>query len=214
MLWFAMLLPSGELPAGIARGGALLLLLSGIAFAAACRRRPGWRPAALAAVAGFCGMIVEAVVLLRFQAESGTLYGWLGLLLTCFMAGLAAGALAFDRLAKGVPGRLWGVSLLASVALLALAVAAASAWAPAAFRLAPSAALLAAGAALTAALFSYASRVRHGEAGAGIAALYASDLLGGCLGSILAGLALIPLYGAGPVALGTALLALASILLV
>ncbi|HEX9187847.1 MAG TPA: hypothetical protein VGB87_12275 [Vicinamibacteria bacterium] len=196
------------------RAGIWLLGLAGAALLFA-RLRPARRRAALAAVAGFAGMVAEGVVLLRYQAESGALYQDIGLLLTAFMAGLAAGAFAFDRAAAGTGrvGRTLGAALLGGLALLlggvALAAAAGGAW----FRLGPAAALLAASGALVSGVFGYASRLGGADQENAAAPVYAADLLGGCLGSVLAGLLLVPLLGAGATAAGTAIVAAAALIL-
>jgi predicted membrane-bound spermidine synthase len=80
------------------------------------------------------------------------------------------------------------------------------------FRMGPAAAILCLCGALVAGLFGYASRMGVDDQGAVVSPLYAADLLGGCLGSFLAGLLLLPLLGAGATAAGMALLALAAIL--
>lgn len=213
MLWLGMLLPSGEISDGAIR--ILAWVTAGLAATGllASRVLPGGRRLAIAALGGLGGMVAESVVLLRFQADSGALYGQLGLLLTSFMGGLAAGAFAFDRLAdsteKGARRR--GGLLLASFAALEALIAGAGESGAPAFGLGFSAALLFSAGALSAALFAHASRMPAGGRKPALSGIYAADLLGGCLGSLLAGLVLIPLFGTGPVCLGTALLALAAI---
>ena len=215
LLWLGRFVPALE-RAGPPdrRAGLLLLGLAGAALLAA-RLRPAGRRAALAAVAGFGGMVAEAVVLLRYQAESGALYQDIGLLLTAFMAGLAAGAFVFAR-AAAAPRRVarpCGTALLAGLALLLAGIGLAAAGGGAWFRLGPAAALLAASGALVSAIFGYASRLGAAEPGSAAAPVYAADLLGGCLGSVLAGLLLIPLFGAGATAAGTAAVAAAALIL-
>ncbi len=215
LLWLGKFVPSLE-RAGTPdrRVGLLLLGLAGAALLTA-RLRPAGRRAALAAVAGFGGMVAEAVVLLRYQAESGALYQDIGLLLTAFMAGLSAGAFAFDR-AAAPPRRIarpWGAALLAGLALLLAGTGVVAAGGGAWFRLGPAAGLLAASGALVSAVFGYASRLGAAEQNGAAAPVYAADLLGGCVGSVLAGLVLIPLFGAGATAAGTAALAAAALVL-
>src|SRR5512139_492441 len=114
LLWLEKFLPGVTAPGvGDHRLPYILLGLAG-AILAISRFRPAWKRAALVAVAGFGGMATESVVLLRYQAEFGSLYQDIGLLLTSFMVGLAAGALAFDRLAAACPPvmRWWGSVLL------------------------------------------------------------------------------------------------------
>jgi spermidine synthase len=221
LLWLERFFP-GAGGGGAMEGGAgprIGLLLPALAAAllalyCLCRRRfPRWRGPALAAAAGFAGMALEAVVLLRFQAETGSLYRDIGLLLTSFMAGLAAGALLYDRLAgpRPAPRQGWRIALpfilCGALSVLAGGVSLAAEGGGFLFRLAPAAALLFAGAALTGALFAHASRVGGEERPA---PLYAADLAGGCLAALLAGLWLIPVLGVGATAAGVALLAVAA----
>jgi spermidine synthase len=213
LLWIGMLLPSGEPSAGAVRRAGLLA--AGLAAAAllAARFRAGFGRVAVAAAGGAGGMVAESVVLLRFQSGSGALYGEIGLLLTSFMAGLAAGAFAFDRFAGAGGGRSrrTGAALLGALALLEMGIAAAGATGVPAFGLAQSALWLSAAGALSASLFACASRMPTGGRGTGPFALYAADLAGGCAGSLVAGLLLVPLFGTGAVLSGTAFLALLAI---
>jgi len=214
LLWLEKFLPGLDVPGIADRRAGFALLALAAAVLAASRLRPAWRRAALVAVAGFGGMATESVVLLRYQAESGSLYQDIGLLLTSFMAGLAAGALAFDRLAAVRPPvrRWWGVALLVALAALEGALALGAEGGGFLFRMGPAATILCLCGALVAGLFGYASRVGVDDQGAVVSPLYAADLLGGCLGSFLAGLLLLPLLGAGATSAGMALLALAAIL--
>ena len=214
LLWLGKFVPALERAGPPDRRAGIFLVLAAGGALLLARRRPAARRAALAAVAGFGGMVAEGVVLLRYQAESGALYQDIGLLLTAFMAGLAAGAFAFDRAAgAGRIGRPWGVLLLGGLAILlgglGLASAAGGAW----FRLGPAAAILVASGAVVSGIFGYASRAGAADQGGVAAPVYAADLLGGCVGSILAGLVLVPLLGAGATAAGTAVLAAAAMVL-
>ncbi len=215
LLWLGKFIPALDRPGPADRRSGLWLLGLAGAVLLAARLRPAGRRAALAAVAGFGGMVAEGVVLLRYQAESGALYQDIGLLLTAFMAGLAGGAFAFDRAAAGLPelGRPWRAALLAMFALLLAALAVASAAGGAWFRLAPAAAFLAAAGALVAGIFGCASRLGARDGREAVAPVYAADMLGGCLGSVLAGLFLVPMLGAGTTAAGTAAVAAAALIL-
>ena len=87
------------------------------------RLRPAWRRGLLAAVAGFLGIVSEAVLILAYQAKEGVLYQDIGLLLAAFMAGLALGAPVLRDLILGTGVRKkwvrgWGVALLAGFGLL------------------------------------------------------------------------------------------------
>jgi spermidine synthase len=175
-----------------------------------CRRRPGCRRALLAAVAGFAGMILETTLILNYQIQRGVLYQDLGLLLTAFMAGLAAGAALMAR--RRAPGRMTGGALLAGLAALAV-LAYLLLEAGMVGGLPSSSLLLLAAGMLVAAIFSHASLHRMPDQRLVISPLYASDLLGGAIGSLAATLFLIPAFGLPVSALLTAALVATSILL-
>jgi spermidine synthase len=181
-----------------------------------CRRRPGCQAGLLAASAGFMGMVLETAIILAYQVKSGVLYQDLGLLLTMFMAGLAAGAWCLDRWSRrwaGLVPRRVGLLLGLSFGALNLLVARLLVT-PAAGTLWVAVSLLWAGGFLVAALFAFASLHRRVEQRLVISPLYAADLLGGCLGSVLASLFLIPVLGLGPAVLAMALVAGLTLLLI
>lgn len=181
------------------------------------RRRPAARAAMLAGVSGFCGMLLETVLLLAYQARSGALYERIGLLLMAFMAGLAAGAWLVAALAP--PGRSRrAVRALAVVMLLVLAAAAAT-----------TAALVAAGAAMSllvtgiallvggmsvGGVFACAAATSEDRSGGAAGRLYGADLWGGAVGSLAGSLALVPLAGLVPTSWVVAGLGLLALLLV
>ena len=176
-------------------------------------------------------MIIETTLILHYQARSGVLFQDIGLLLTSFMAGLAAGSFAVDRWSRGetrdVSGRLaagsrkpprpltcrHGVAILATFAIFNVAVALAVHRGVAA-GLAGTALLLAWSGALVAAVFAYVSLRGVGDQSRIIAPLYAADLVGGSIGAVLGSLLLIPLAGLEASAVWMAvLMALALVLL-
>ena len=215
LLWLGKFIP-GLGDAGPPDGRTLpILLVLVVGALLVARLRVAWRRAGLVVVAGFGGMVAEAVVLLRYQAESGSLYQDIGILLTCFMLGLAAGAFALDRAATTRPrvGRWWGAALLLGLALFSCGLAAAAETGGAFFRLGPSSLALGIAGALVAGILGFASRQGVDDQQSVISRLYAADLLGGCVGSILAGLLLIPLFGVVATAAGMAVLAIAALAL-
>jgi spermidine synthase len=179
------------------------------------RRQPLLRRSLLAAFAGFAGMILETAVILNYQIQRGILFQDLGILLTAFMAGLALGAAALDWLARRGEKlvRAAGVALLAALAVSGLALAALLRSGAVANLLSSIAALLVCGS-LVAALFAYVSLHRRPDQRAVVSPLYASDLVGGCVGSLVASLFLIPALGMPASALLTACLVLFAFLLV
>jgi spermidine synthase len=212
LLWLGRITGGAQrarLPGRSAALGALGAIAALVLAAAALRRG---RRVALIGNASMVGMMIEAVVLLRYQAEAGALYRDIGLLLTSFMVGLAVGAGAYDRArARAGPARSWwGAIPVAGLALLAAGLAA-SIRAGQPTGLASSAALLVATGAAVAAVFAAASRPGGDEAGAG--ALYAADLVGGCAGSLLAVGLLVLVLGVDGTALGAAGLAAVSLVL-
>ncbi len=213
-LWLDRFLPARRIPFPPARTAAIVLPALSLLLILLARRRSSARRVALAGAAGFAGMAVEGVVLLRFQAETGSLYQDIGLLLTSFMAGLSAGAFLFDRAAASREvRRAWGAGIVLGLSALCGGLALAAERAGFLFRLVPSAAFLASAAMLTAALFSFAGRHGLDRPEEAVGPLYAADLAGGCAGSVLAGLLLVPLFGAAWTAGGVALLAAVALLL-
>lgn len=190
-----------------------VILAVGLIFLA--RRRPGLRRCLLAGAAGFAGMTLEAALLLQYQTRSGVLYQDLGVLLMAFMAGLAAGAGAFTRLAaKGDERRVWTLGIAALAALAALGLAAALLLRfglPAG--LVTVALFLAAAGFFVAAAFAYATLAGRPEQRLIVGPLYAADLAGGCLASLVAGLATIPMLGIPSTAALAGAAALAALLM-
>ncbi len=186
--------PGIRLPA---LGGALLLVLVAVLTR---RRRSAAGGPGLVLVAGWYGMLLESVLVLGYQTASGVLYRDLGLLLTMFMGGLTAGAWLPDHVGRRGSGRgpVRLVLILAAVPAVLTVV-----MTPGGGGLLVTSLLLVACGAATGALFALAAAA--GGAGrkspTGIGSLYAVDLLGGCLGSILGSLLLMPVLGLGVTAL-------------
>jgi spermidine synthase len=182
-----------------------------------------FRPVPLAMfAAGFASTSLQIVLLLAYQILYGSLYRQLGLLITLFMAGLAAGAFLIQRL--GTIGSCSGTRESAAemrlshesryrfmdrkgvLAILSLLLAAFAALLPALLR-----AFSALGAlpwvqmsiyfltfvlaALVGAMFPLAARAEGKTAATAAATLYAADFLGASLGALLVSALLIPLLG-------------------
>ncbi|MBN1653344.1 MAG: hypothetical protein JXA30_06160 [Deltaproteobacteria bacterium] len=181
------------------------------------RRLPAARRVLLAFIAGFIGMLAESVLIMNYQARSGVLYQDLGLLLTLFMAGLALGAAAFDRLRRKrwIQPRLavWlGFAILLAFVSLSLYNVWLLTWQVEKPLFYNGAGLFVSGA-LVAALFAYASPHALSEQRRLLPSLYAADLLGGCLGSAASSLLLLPILGLINTTLLTIALALAALFL-
>jgi spermidine synthase len=175
----------------------LLLTISGLILALSLlvRRRTSIRATLLAGTAGLCGMLVETVLILYYQAKTGILYQNIGLLLTLFMLGLMLGALVWDQaLRHRGASRLGGVLTVTAFALILLVAM----WmmnANGEASLLTTGSLLVLSGAAVAALFSNASAL-PGQGRAGTASrLYAADLIGGGIGTLVASLIWIPFVG-------------------
>lgn len=182
------------------------------------RLQPAWRRGLLAAVAGFLGIVSEAVLILAYQAKEGVLFQDIGILLAAFMAGLALGALVLRDLIQGTGTRNkwvrgWGVALLAGFSLLDF-TAIGTVTVGAVGGLLLTAGLLAATGFLVGGLFAYAGLCGVREQKRVIGPLYAADLIGGSLGALFGSLALIPIFGLAGTLKGMILLAVCALLLI
>jgi spermidine synthase len=164
------------------------------------RRRERLRRPMLVGTTAFLGMVLETLLLLHYQVKNGVLFQDLGVLLMSFMAGLAAGAFALDRMMGWGGAGHRGKSKSLGIGLVGLFVPLAG-WivfrshANAEMRLPETAILLAISGFLVSAVFAYASMTDSGPSSGSVAPLYSADLIGGCFGSLLASLILVPLFG-------------------
>lgn len=198
MIWLSKLLPSAqywhfEIPK-IGSGQSVLWIaaLSVAVFLLTCMRWP-MRRILLMGIAGCAGMILETVLLLYFQTKNGILYQDIGLLLTGFMAGMALGAFGVDKISRN-PSRFFGGSLFAGFALLSGAIGWRIASASSA-TLAECFAYLVLTGILVSAIFAFGGTHGKEDQSKAVTPLYAADLIGGCLGSLLASLYLVPMAG-------------------
>jgi len=200
MLWLSKFYPDLAVMSGADRGagwwlsgGAALAVAGAVVW---LRRRPQRRLTGFLFGAGFIGMVLETILLLRYQVANGVMFQQVGWLLTCFMAGLAVGGWATWRIPQPAPaasvhGRR-GRMLMA-----ALFVVAGSVWATSpvpAGLIATSLMLLAAGFAVGA-CFAFASAMWPGDRQRAGSSLYAADVAGGSAGAVLATLVLVPVLG-------------------
>jgi spermidine synthase len=172
----------------------------------------------LVAVAGFLGMVLETILILYYQVKHGVLYQDIGLLLMSFMTGLALGAMIIDRVMVRMIDRQkllrwYGVGLLIGFCLLCAVIATKVTMSTTA-GLAQTSWILAAAGFLVAGIFAYTSLYGIQDQKSIISPLYSADLIGGCLGSLLGSLILIPLAGLDVTTRGMILLAVFSLLLV
>jgi len=210
-LWLAKFFPRAAFPEQSIPGPRLLLglvpvilvFLGGAVFLV--RSVPSGRWLLLAGLAGFCGMMLQNVLLLHYQVKDGALYQDIGVLMASFMAGMALGALLpLSRIPLSARGRgraLLGI-FLALVILIQFALLR-----PSGLGLPLMAVLQALSGFFAGALFAHAARSVPAGGRALISPLYAADLAGGAAGAILGGLILIPAAGlAVPVAIAGVLI--------
>jgi hypothetical protein len=224
MIWLSKFVPT-LINRGFARSqtGVLLMSLAGLIIAtglfALIRSIAKVRRAALVAVAGFAGMVMETVLILHYQVKSGVLYQDIGVLLTLFMTGLAVGSAVVHKTARYADTegydvrRMWGYSLLVGFAVLNAAFVGMVYFTQTAGLGVISLLLFLTGF-LVAGVFAYASLAGIKNQKAVVSPLYAADLIGGCIGSLAASLLLIPFLGMLQSAALVAILSIAALLLV
>jgi spermidine synthase len=198
MVWLSKFSPSSNLldfsfgemsriryATGLIALGLLALLLPRLRWPA--------RRAILAGIAGFAGMVLETILFLHFQTKSGILFQDIGILLTGFMAGLAMGALAVSRI-KQHASKILGVAMILGLALLCALIGMGIDSGRSAGLIGILALLFLTGF-FVAGIFAFAGLHEASDQRKLIAPLYSADLLGGCIGSLLASLILAPIAG-------------------
>lgn len=179
---------------------------------------PNWRRILLVAIAGFLGMVLETVLILYYQVKCGVLYQDIGILLMSFMGGLALGALTIHMLMARIldtkRGAHWySVGLVAGFCLLCVVISTKISMS-ALIGLGQTSVLLAAAGFCVAGIFAYASLHKIKDQRSIISPLYAADLIGGCFGSLLGSLILIPIFGMDVSTKGMLIMSVFSLLLV
>jgi spermidine synthase len=175
----------------------VLIIVIGIFFIA--RKFIGMKRFVFVLAAGFIGMILEIILILLYQNKNGILFRDIGILLMMFMVGLSVGSLCVNKFFVKIynqkkENRILGTSLLLGFALLTVIVyffIKADLIANLVFI---SAVLLLDGM-FVAGIFSFVSLYKVENQQAVISQLYTADLIGGSLGSLLASLVLIPVFG-------------------
>ena len=154
-------------------------------------------PALVVFAGGFAASALELVLLLGFQILYGSVYRQLGVIVTAFMAGLAAGAWWMNRRRGRAPAASL-IRLALGIALFALLLPVALGMlGRAAFGAAPVVIpVLTFGLAVLVGIeFPVASRADAADAATTAGRLYAADFIGASLGALLASTLLIPLAG-------------------
>jgi hypothetical protein len=144
-------------------------------------------------IGGLAGMSLETVLLLYFQIKSGILYQDIGILLTGFMAGLAIGAFAVEKMSAR-PTKFVGFALLGSFVVLSGLIgwsikSGLGAGLSGCFGFLIMTGFLVSG------IFAYAALQEPDDQFTAITPLYVADLIGGCFGSLLTSLVLAPMAG-------------------
>jgi spermidine synthase len=176
-----------------------------------------FRKSMLVFTSGLIGMILEIILILHYQNKNGILFRDIGFLLMAFMIGLSLGAYVVQQIyiKKGNDGRLPGIS---SALILALALLSASIYLLIKYDLIDSlffiSVVLLLDGIIVAAIFSFVSLDKIAYRDSLITRLYSADLIGGCFGSLIASLILIPVYGLLSSALLMAILALCSLVFI
>lgn len=150
------------------------------------------------ATTGFASIAMELVVLLLFQVHAGYVYRSYGLMVTVFMAGLAVGAWGSNIRLRTQDRRANRYSLIAldgAVAALALSAAWATACGAAWRNVAVLYLFLFAVACVSGAQFPVAAALGTRSVRRVAGGLYAADLGGAAVGSVLCALMLIPALG-------------------
>ncbi|MFH1197933.1 MAG: hypothetical protein V1720_19685 [bacterium] len=149
---------------------------------------------------GFIGMVLETIIIINYQVKSGILYQNIGLLITMFMIGLAAGSFMIDRIITKTQNRnsktkKWiGVSIvfgLSLVSLLYYLLISNSV----SLELVGSSLFLILSGFFVSGVFAYASIENIVDQTKVVAPLYSADVLGGAVASVVVMLLLIPAMG-------------------
>lgn len=151
--------------------------------------------AVLVFTAGLIGMILEIILILLYQNKNGILFRDIGFLLMAFMVGLSLGSYITQKLFMPTKNKLLlGIFLVFGFSLLNISI-----YYLIKFDLMSSLPFISAALLLdglfVAGIFSFASLYNIENRQAVISPLYSADLIGGCFGSLIASLILIPVYG-------------------
>ena len=193
----------------------VLFLICVGAFRFMGKGKPMRRGVLLVFCAAFVGMVMETQLLLYYQVKQGVLFQNIGVLLMVFMAGMTAGALALARGSKGGKRAFRGgkkarwlfAGFIGSNAVFLLLV-----FFDIAAGIAVVSALLFVAGFLVSAVLAHESLFVDSDQQKVLSPLYASDLAGGCAGSLAGSLFFIPFLGMEFTALSIMFLAAAAFL--
>ena len=149
--------------------------------------------------AGFIGMTIEIILILLYQNKNGILFRDIGLLIMAFMVGLSLGSYLINKIITIIKDRIkiqdWiggllfvGFSILILIVYFFIKVDFMnSLWII--FFILLLVGMFVSG------IFAFASLYKVTNQQIVITQLYTADLIGGCLGSLVASLLLVPIYG-------------------
>ncbi len=150
----------------------------------------------ITAIIGFAGLAFNVLLILAYQTIFGYIYERIGLALAAFMLGLAIASMIFNHFLQKLPEHLWLTAILLLVASTALVtpsvlsfIADSSSQSLLFSLIAWSGAILGAAFPLLCQAYSAIHKHKH------LASVYAADLMGGMLGSILLSGLMVPLLG-------------------
>lgn len=181
-----------------------------------------WRRAGkivLVFMAGFTGMLMETNFILHYQVKNGVLFQNIGILLMMFMAGLSVGSYMIYAISQrsmkiyGIILKQIGVWLLVGFVITNLTFIWLLEMNYSSGTITIAIFMFLTGF-LVAGTFAYASLAGVREQKIIVSPLYASDLIGGCLGSLLGSLILIPFLGMETSALWLIVIVMATLFLI
>ena len=193
----------------------VFLLLCVVAFPFIGKGKSMRRGVLLVFSAAFVGMVMETQLLLYYQVKQGVLYQNIGVLLMVFMTGMTAGALTLARRGKGARRAFRGgktARWLFAGFVGANAIFLALIFFEIAAGIVVVSALLFAAGFLVSAVLAHESLFVDSDQQKVLSPLYASDLAGGCAGSLAGSLFFIPFLGMDFTALSMMFLATTAIL--
>jgi hypothetical protein len=163
------------------------------------RRFVGVRRFTLVFIAGFIGMILEIILILLYQNKNGVLFRDIGLLLMVFMFGLFLGSLFVDRLFVIMKNRIRSEVWLGRLLFIGFSLLIFIVYLSVNYDLMSSLSIISlalfVNGTFVSGIFAFASLYQVTNQQVVVKRLYTADLIGGCLGSLLASLILIPIYG-------------------
>jgi spermidine synthase len=188
-----------------------------IIFLVIIKYRTSFSGALLVFIAGFAGMSLETMAILYYQSVSGVLFQNIGILLMAFMIGLTIGATLINRLYhQRVSKNIFYIAGLGSVLLLGM-ISFSFGFAVRCdllSGLAGTTFILFFTGCLVSCIFAFASFYNVKVHQDTISTLYSADLIGGCAGSLLSSLILIPVLGMSATGIIMGILSLSSLLLI